>query len=100
MAARARAFGVPVRRARARDGWAGDSFLAAAWAREPSDGETHYNLGVALQMQHRFTDAARAYQRALVCRPDLIAADFNLGVIFTALGNWNAAIAAYGTVLE
>ena len=83
-----------------RDGRAAAPFFEAALAREPSDGETHYNLGVALQMQLRFNDAARAYQRALVCRPDLIAADFNLGVIFTALGNWNGAIAAYGTVLE
>jgi len=83
-----------------RDGRNAASFFDAALKREPSDGETHYNLGVALQMQHRFGDAARAYQRALVCRPDLIAADFNLGVIFTALGNWDAAIAAYSTVIE
>ena len=83
-----------------RDGRNAASFFDAALRREPSDGETHYNVGVALQMQHRFADAARAYQRALVCRPDLIAADFNLGVIFTALGNWDGAIAAYGTVLQ
>ena len=83
-----------------RDGRTAASFFEAALRRELSDGETHYNLGVALQMQHRFGDAARAYQRALVCRPDLIAADFNLGVIFTALGNGDGAIAAYTTVLE
>ena len=83
-----------------RDGRNAALFFDAALKREPSDGETHYNLGVALQMQHRFGDAARAYQRALVCNPQLIAADFNLGVIFTALGQGDAAIAAYTAVIE
>jgi predicted O-linked N-acetylglucosamine transferase (SPINDLY family) len=82
------------------DGGRAASFFEAALAREPADGETHYNLGVALQTQHRFADAARAYQRALVCRPDLVAADFNLGVIFMALGNYDGAMRAFGTVVE
>src|SRR5204862_1216925 len=43
---------------------------------------------------------ARAYQRALVCRPDLVAADFNLGVIFMQLDNRDGAIKAFGTVVE
>src|SRR6185312_1712124 len=46
------------------DGGRAASFFEAALAREPADGETHYNLGVALQTQHRFADAARTYQRA------------------------------------
>jgi predicted O-linked N-acetylglucosamine transferase (SPINDLY family) len=74
-------------------------FFEAALAREPSDAETHYNLGVALQMQRRHADAARSYQRALVCNPSLIAADFNLGVLFTELGNRDGALAAFGQVL-
>jgi predicted O-linked N-acetylglucosamine transferase (SPINDLY family) len=83
----------------AHDGGRAASFFEAALRQEPADGETHYNHGVALQMQRRFEDAARAYQRAVVCRPDLVAADFNLGVIFTALGNVDGAVAAYGAVL-
>src|SRR5581483_1267398 len=65
-----------------------------------TDGETHYNHGVALQTLRRFDDAARAYQRALAFRPDLVAADFNLGVLFQEQGNTDAAIAAYAQVLR
>ena len=73
--------------------------LSVAAQREPADGETHYNHGVALQMQGRHADAARAYQRALAFRPDLVAADFNLGVIFEQLGNPAGAAAAFREVL-
>jgi predicted O-linked N-acetylglucosamine transferase (SPINDLY family) len=83
----------------ARDGAGAAELFEAALAREPQDGETHYNDGVALQMQRRNADAARAYQRALAFRPDLIAADFNLGVLFQAEGNRDAAIAAFRQVL-
>ena len=84
----------------ARDGERAAGMFEAALAREPADGETHYNHGVALQMLRRQTDAARAYQRALAFRSDLIAADFNLGVIFTEQGNRDAAIAAFSQVIE
>jgi len=70
-----------------------------ALALKPIDGDTHYNHGVALQMQRRHAEAARAYQRALAFKPDLIAADFNLGVLFQEQGATDAAIAAYDTVL-
>jgi predicted O-linked N-acetylglucosamine transferase (SPINDLY family) len=84
----------------ARDGERAAAMFEAALAREPADGEMHYNHGVALQMQHRQADAARAYQRALAFRSDLVAADFNLGVIFTEQGNRDAAIAAFSNVIE
>ena len=51
-------------------------------------------------MLRQYPDAARAYQRALTFRPDLVAADFNLGVIFGELGNRDAAIHAFSNVLE
>lgn len=76
-----------------------EQFFAAALLQAPFDGETHYNLGVALQSQRRFEDAARAYQRALACNPALTGADFNLGVIFTELGNRDGAIAAFREVV-
>jgi predicted O-linked N-acetylglucosamine transferase (SPINDLY family) len=84
----------------AHDGERAAALFEAALAREPIDGETHYNHGVALQMQRRFADAARAYQRALAFRRDLVEADFNLGVIFMEQGNRDAAIAAFSTVIE
>ena len=83
----------------ARDGERAAAMFEAALTREPVDGETHYNHGVALQMQRKLADAARAYQRALAFRSDLVAADFNLGVIFTEQGNRDAAIAAFSQVI-
>jgi protein O-GlcNAc transferase len=83
----------------AHDGARAAAWFEAALLREPIDGETHYNHGVALQMQRRHADAARAYQRALAFNPDLIAADFNLGTIFAELGNRDAAISAFSAVL-
>lgn len=84
----------------ARDGDGAAALFEHALSREPIDGETHYNHGVALQMQRRHEDAARAYQRALTFRPDLVAADFNLGVIFGEGGNRDAAIRAFAQVIE
>ncbi len=82
-----------------RDGAAAAAAFDRALALEPTDGETHYNHGVALQMQRQFADAARAYQRALAFRPDLVDADFNLGVMFQQQGAVDAAIAAYENVI-
>ncbi len=80
-------------------GAAAQAHFERALALDPADGDTHYNHGVALQMQKRHADAARAYQRALAFKPDLIAADFNLGVLFQEQRATDAAVAAYGTVL-
>ena len=84
----------------ARDGQGAAQRFEAVLARDPTDGESHYNHGVALQMLRQYPDAARAYQRALTFRPDLVAADFNLAVIFGELGNRDAAIHAFSNVLE
>jgi predicted O-linked N-acetylglucosamine transferase (SPINDLY family) len=72
--------------------------FARALQLEMDDGQTHYHLGVALQMQRSFSEAARSYQRALAFRPDLVAAHFNLGVLFQEQGMTDAAIAAYEEV--
>ncbi|HET9045705.1 MAG TPA: tetratricopeptide repeat protein [Casimicrobiaceae bacterium] len=89
-----------VARLAALDSAGAAALFEAALAREPTDGETHYNHGVALQTQRRFADATRAYQRALTFRPELIAADFNLGVIFGEEGHRDAAIRAFTQVLK
>ncbi|HEX6795811.1 MAG TPA: tetratricopeptide repeat protein [Casimicrobiaceae bacterium] len=70
-----------------------------ALARDATDGEAHYNHGVALQSLPNLAEGARAYQRALALSPDLVAAHFNLGVIFDQQGNADAAIAAFSNVL-
>ena len=52
-----------------RDGSAAADAFARALTVDMTDGETHYNHGVALQMQRQFAEAARAYQRALLLPP-------------------------------
>ena len=83
-----------------RDGAEAAAAFERALALDPDDGDTHYNHGVALQMQRSFNDAARAYQRALAFKPSLVDADYNLGVLFQQQGALDAAIRAYETVLE
>jgi predicted O-linked N-acetylglucosamine transferase (SPINDLY family) len=82
-----------------RNGAAAGALFEHVLALDPTDGESHYNHGVALQMQRKHAEAARAYQRAVALQPDLVAADFNLGVLFQEQGVTDAAIAAYRTVL-
>ena len=65
----------------------------------PTDGETHFNHGVALQTLHQLDDALRAYQRALAFAPDLLAADFNIGVVLQEQGRSDPAIAVFEKVL-
>jgi tetratricopeptide (TPR) repeat protein len=50
-------------------------------------------------MMHLREDALRAYQRALAFNPELIAADFNIGVILQEQGRTDVAIAAFEQVL-
>jgi predicted O-linked N-acetylglucosamine transferase (SPINDLY family) len=83
-----------------REGQAAVNAFAAAISADPFDGETHYNYGVALQMVNHLADAARAYQRALAFKPDLVDADFNLAIIFDRLGEIDAAVKALEHVLE
>ena len=83
----------------ARDGAAAVAAFERALLLEPTDGETHYNHGVALQLSRDRAGAARAYQRALTFAPDLAAADYNLGVLFQEQGATDAAAQAFRTVL-
>ena len=97
---------LPLRRAlglallAARDGERAAEAFGTALTFEPTDGETHFNHGVALQMQHRTRDAVRAYQRALTFKPDFTAANFNLGALFHEQGATKAAVDAYESVLK
>ena len=82
-----------------RDAVAASEAFERALALVPTDGETHYNYGVALQTLYRRDEALRAYQRALAFTPDLLAADFNIGVVFQEQERTGAAIAAFEKVL-
>ena len=83
-----------------RNGTAASTAFAGALAIERTDGETHFHHGVALQMMDDVAEAARAYQRALVFRPDLVAAHFNLGVLFQKQGVHEGATEAFTEVLK
>lgn len=77
------------------DGPAAAQAFERARALAPTDADTNYNLGVALQMQRAFQDAGRAYQRALLFAPDMFSAHYNLGVLFQQQDSLDNAIAAY-----
>jgi predicted O-linked N-acetylglucosamine transferase (SPINDLY family) len=66
----------------------------------PTDGDTHYNHGVALQTLHQREEALGAYQRALAFSPDLLAADFNIGVILQEQKRTDLAVAVFEKVLS
>ena len=82
-----------------QDGVAAETAFARALALAPTDAEAHYNLGVALQMQGKRNDAARAYQRALAFDAGFADAHFNLGVLFQEGRIVDAAVSAYRAVL-
>jgi predicted O-linked N-acetylglucosamine transferase (SPINDLY family) len=82
-----------------RDGERARQAFARALDVDGADATTHYNHGVALQMQNRRAWALRAYQRALALDPALYAADFNIGVIFREQRRGDAAISAFEEVL-
>jgi predicted O-linked N-acetylglucosamine transferase (SPINDLY family) len=92
-----------------REGAAARSAFRRALAIAPTHAMTHYNEGVALQLSlPGLSDARRsrngklalrAYQRALVLDPQLVAADFNVGIIFREQERPDQAIAAFERVL-
>jgi tetratricopeptide (TPR) repeat protein len=57
------------------------------------------NIGVALQAEGRYDDAATHYQRAAALRPDYAPAINNLGTALRAAGRLDAAVSAYERAL-
>lgn len=62
----------------------------------------HYNLGLALQLQHKLEEAAASYKRTLELEPAHSAACNNLGTVLRALDDLSGAALHYGhaTVLD
>ena len=83
-----------------RDGAAAVAAFERALAIDPVDAPTHFNHGVALQMQGLPQDAGRAYQRALVFNPQFPAAEFNLGIVLQQMDQPAAAMGAFENVLN
>ncbi len=57
---------------------------ASAWRavteRDPRDAAAYASLGVVLSKEHKYTEAAQAYKRALALNPKLPGIQFNLGL--------------------
>jgi tetratricopeptide (TPR) repeat protein len=66
-----------------------------ALALDPSDADSHVNLGRLLQEQGRMEEAARHYREALRLTPRHATAAFNLGTVLEDQRKFPEAIAAY-----
>lgn len=74
-----------------------EAVAAYEYARElnPRDAEIYVGLGLARTAQLRYDEAISHYQQALRLKPDFAAAYNALGAALGAIGNDNAAVAAY-----
>lgn len=52
---------------------------------------THYNIGLIYKYRHQWTESFRFNKRAADLEPDDEAANWNLGIAATALGDWKTA---------
>lgn len=60
---------------------AAEPLLRQAVATAPNDVSAHFNLGLALSMEHKDEDAIAEYRRTLELQPGLYQADLNLGIL-------------------
>jgi len=68
--------------------------FAAIVKETPTFAEAHLNLGLVLQEQNRFDEAAASLQKALVLKPKLRGANLFLGVALFRLNQLDKAVAA------
>jgi len=68
--------------------------------KNPDAWMAHYNLGVALASQGKFSDAMAEYATALRIKPDYVDAHNNLGVALTNQGKFSDAIAEFTAALR
>lgn len=74
---------------------------ARALLRQYPDALVVYNvLGVSLEGQQKFADAAQAYRKALTLNPAIPEMHFNLGSVLTQLGRDDEAIASYRRAIQ
>ena len=64
----------------------------AVFAAAPHFAEAHMNLGLIYQLQNRIPDATAEFRRAIAIKPDLVGANFFLGVDYCNLGQGTKAI--------
>ncbi len=74
--------------------------LRKAAKRLPEDADAHYNLGNALQMAGRHSEATTAYARALQLAPNDAEIHANRGAALHALGQYREAQASHRRALE
>ena len=69
-------------------------------AKNPQNFRGYCNLGVALERQGRFEEAAGRYSRALLLKPDYPDALYNLGVVLALDGRFEQAIDHFSRALQ
>ena len=67
---------------------------------QPQSAEAHFNLGIALGRQGRWSEAIAAYQTAIKLQPGQTAAYLNLGRAFTETRQLQAAKDSYQAALR
>ena len=72
--------------------------LTRAVSLDPTSWNAQYNLGVALYMQARFSDAIKAYHLALELQPDNSEIQTALAKTYLKSGQTDAALAQYQLV--
>ena len=76
------------------------NLLWIALKRNPNDGLTSYNAGVAYHSLGNFGQAADLFKHATRCLPNFIEAHHNLGQAYAAQNKTELAMAAYQTALR
>jgi len=77
-----------------------ENSLTLARKTDPSNTEFPYALGRIYYQEHRYADAIREFQAALVLDPKSYKAYDNLGLCYEAVGDGRQALAAYTRALE
>jgi tetratricopeptide (TPR) repeat protein len=72
-----------------------EALYRAIIAIHPAPADASYNLGLLLQTDRRYPDAADAYRHAIALRPDYVEALSNLGTVLQELGRLDEAVEIY-----
>ncbi len=67
---------------------------------KPDDGNSYYNIGVAMQDKGDLRSAIKNYRKAITCNPNHATTYYNLGNAFQEVGNLESAIENYAKAIK
>jgi len=67
---------------------------------EPTNADSHNNLGLLLAEREAFDEAVKSYRRAIRLRPGFVYAHYNMGLALEALGRLEEAADCHRSALE